>query len=299
MALLGAAFLFFVAALALIQSLVVRNRGRAKFVLLAMLVIAGAYLAAILIFSLASHEAVLARGEEKHFCEIDCHLAYSVINTRQSKTLGNPPASAQGTYTVVTVKTRFDETTISPRRGDGLLYPNSRVLTLIDERGNKYSPSVEGQRAHDAAPTNGKPLATPLRPGQSYTTEIVFDLPADAKASTLLINDFNSESQFCIWKTTMWLWLAPASRVCKQRVYWASGALVCCWSIESLLSTSRFIQRESSSGERWKILLCPLIVLAHRCGMSRFIHPRAARWIWSALMTSFAWAAWVCSMKDS
>jgi hypothetical protein len=36
MALLGTAFLFFVAALVLIQSLVVRNRGRARFVLLAM-----------------------------------------------------------------------------------------------------------------------------------------------------------------------------------------------------------------------------------------------------------------------
>ncbi|MDX6575782.1 MAG: hypothetical protein QOE96_1735, partial [Blastocatellia bacterium] len=35
----------------------------------------------------------------------------------------------------------------------------------------------------------GKPLATPLRPGESYTTEIVFDLPADAKASNLLINE--------------------------------------------------------------------------------------------------------------
>src|SRR5438552_1984641 len=147
MAFLGAGFLLFVAALVLIQSLIVRRRGRAKFTLLAMLVIAGAYLAAILIFSLASHEKVLARGEEKHFCEIDCHLAYSIVNTRQSKTLGNPSTTAQGTYTVVTIKTRFDETTISARRGDGLLYPNSRVLTLIDERGNKYSPSDEGQRA--------------------------------------------------------------------------------------------------------------------------------------------------------
>src|SRR6267378_5384718 len=140
MALLGAGFLLFVAGLVLIQSLVVRRHGQAKFVLLAMLLIAGAYLAAILIFSLASHEKVLARGQEKHFCEIDCHLAYSVINTRQSKTLGANQSTAQGTYIIVTIKTRFDETTISARRGDGLLYPNSRVLTLVDDRGNKYSP---------------------------------------------------------------------------------------------------------------------------------------------------------------
>lgn len=188
MAFLGTGFLLFVAALLLMQSLVVRKRGRAKFVLLAMLVIAGAYLAAILIFSLASHEKVLARGEEKHFCEIDCHLAYSVVNTRQPKTLGNPPTTAQGTYTVVTIKTRFDETTTSLRRGDALLYPNSRVLTLVDERGNQYSPSSQ----------TGTSLITPLRPGESYTTEIVFDLPADVKSATLLINEGDFVTHFII-----------------------------------------------------------------------------------------------------
>src|ERR1700681_2345461 len=88
MALLGTGFLLFLAALVLIQSLVVRRTGRAKIVLLGMLVIAGAYLATILIFSLASHEKVLARGEEKHFCEIDCHLAYSVVDTQVVKTIG-------------------------------------------------------------------------------------------------------------------------------------------------------------------------------------------------------------------
>jgi hypothetical protein len=154
-----------------------------------MLVIAGAYLAAILIFSLASHEKVLARGEEKHFCEIDCHLAYSVVDTRQTKTLGNPPTIARGTYTVVTIKTRFDETTISSLRGDGLLYPNSRVVTLVDEHGIKYAPASNDQRALAAGQGDGKPLSTPLRPGESYTTVIVFDLPADARASTLLINE--------------------------------------------------------------------------------------------------------------
>jgi hypothetical protein len=191
MALLGTGFIFFVAVLVLIESLIVRKRGRAKFVLVAILLIAGAYLAAILIFSLVSRERVLARGEEKHFCEIDCHLAYSVADTRQAKALGNPPnqTTAQGIYTVVTIKTRFDETTISPRRGNGLLYPNSRVLTLVDDRGNKYSPSAAAQRALNASQSGGTPMVTPLRPGESYTTEIVFDLPVEVKASTLLINE--------------------------------------------------------------------------------------------------------------
>ncbi len=185
LALLGTGFVLFVALLALIQSLLVRRNVRAKFALLAMFAVAGSYLVALLIFSLASHEKVLARDEEKHFCEIDCHLAYSVIDVRQSKTLGDAPnqKTAHGTFTVVTIKTRFDEATISGRRGDGLLFPNSRVLTLFDDRGNKYAAAA-------ATPgDSGKPLTTPLRPGESYTTAIVFDLPADAKPATLLINE--------------------------------------------------------------------------------------------------------------
>jgi hypothetical protein len=79
-----------------------------------------------------------------------------------------------------------------------LLYPNRRVLTLFDERGNKYSPSGEGQRALDTAQNAGKPLTTPLRPDESYTTDVVFDLPADAKASTLLINEGEWETHLVI-----------------------------------------------------------------------------------------------------
>jgi hypothetical protein len=181
LALLGTGFLLFVAALIVIQSLVVRRTGRAKIVILGMIVIAAAYLAAILIFSFASHEKVLARGEEKHFCEIDCHLAYSVADTRRAKTLGSSPnqTTAHGTYAIITIKTRFDEGTIGPGRGDGLLYPNSRTLTLIDDQGNRYGPSSQ----------SGTPLTNPLRPGESYTTDLVFDLPADLKRATLLMKE--------------------------------------------------------------------------------------------------------------
>lgn len=200
MAFLGTGFLFFIAALVLIQSLIVKKRGRAKVVLVVMLIIAGAYLAAVFIFAFKSHETVLARGEEKHFCEIDCHLAYSLLNTRQSKIVGNPPAQsiAQGLYTIVTIKTRFDETTIGPTRGNGLLHPNSRVLTLVDEQGNKYRPSIDGQRALDAAQSSGTALTAPLRPGESYTTDVVFDLPPDVKPLTLLVNEGEWITRFVV-----------------------------------------------------------------------------------------------------
>jgi len=190
-ALLGAGFLFLIAALVLIQSLIVKKQGRAKVAVLALATIAGAYVAAILIFSFASAEKVIARGAEKHFCELDCHLAYSIVKTTQSKTLGdvNNQSSARGMYTVVTIKTRFDEGTIGPRRGNGQLFPNSRVLTLVDERGNRYVPSPEGQRALQASQSAGTALTMPLRPGESYTTDVAFDLPPEVKPVTLLINE--------------------------------------------------------------------------------------------------------------
>src|SRR5712691_7825590 len=169
LAFLGTGLLFLVAVLALVGSLVARKFRLAKFVLIAMLAIGGLYVGAMLAFSLAGREKVLARGEEKHFCEIDCHLAYSITNVRQTRTLGTSvnQSTAQGVYTIVTLKTRFDETTIAPWRGNGWLYPNSRVLTLVDERGKKHVPANAALPVLDASQTSGTPLTAPLRPGES------------------------------------------------------------------------------------------------------------------------------------
>ena len=191
LAFLGTGLVLLVAGLFLIYSLVVQKFGRAKIVIAAMAVVVGLYLGLILIFSLASSEKVLARGLEKHFCEIDCHLAYSTTDSKRTKTIGNAPnqAQANGLFTVVTIKTRFDETTISSTRGDGQLYPNNRKLTVVDEQGRKFSPSPEGSNALELSGAAGTPIPTPLRPGDSYTTTVAFDLPADVKNLTLLINE--------------------------------------------------------------------------------------------------------------
>jgi hypothetical protein len=191
LALLGTGFVIAVAGVFLIYSLIVQGFGSAKLVALALLAAGGLYLGLILIFAFASSEKVLARGQEKHFCEIDCHLAYSIADLKQTKTIGSPPnqAPASGAFTLVTIKTCFDETTIGPHRGNGQLQPNSRVLTIVDEQGRRYSPSPAGQQALELSAAAGKPLTTPLRPGESYLTTIVFDLPADVRNPTWLINE--------------------------------------------------------------------------------------------------------------
>ncbi|MDT4895135.1 MAG: hypothetical protein QOH25_212 [Acidobacteriota bacterium] len=200
LAFLGTAFVLGLAALVILHALKTRKHARARKIGLAAMTGLGLYLALLLTFSFVSRERVLAFGEEKHFCEIDCHLAYSLTNIRKTKTLGAAPdeKGAGGIFYVVTIRTRFDETTISTTRGNGLLTPNSRVVTVLDGQGNSYDVSIDGQRALDASAGSGTPLTTALRPGESYTTELVFDLPPDIKNPELLMREGEFVTHFII-----------------------------------------------------------------------------------------------------
>lgn len=197
---LGTGFLLFAVGVVLIYSVLRKKFGLTRFALIAIAVIAGLYLGVMLTFSLASSGQVLARGQEKYFCEIDCHLAYSVSDVRETKTLGDPPrqATAVGIFRVITIKTRFDERTIGPNRGNGQLHPNSRVLAVIDESGNKYFLSSSGQAALENSQTAGTPITTPLRPSEAYTSTFVFDLRADVRNPTLLIHEGEVVTHFII-----------------------------------------------------------------------------------------------------
>ncbi len=141
---------------------------------------AGVYVVIFLGASLTSRNRVLAVGEEKHICEVDCHLAYAVAATKSE-----PLSNGQVRHTV-TVKVRFDEETISSRRPrDATLTPNSRYVALLDDAGNRYPGSADG-------------LKRKLIPGESYTTDIVFDVPAEAKGLRLVLRNDDPESTFII-----------------------------------------------------------------------------------------------------
>jgi len=140
-------------------------------------------------FSLGSHETTLALGQEKYFCEIDCHLAYSIAGVKAS-----PQADA--TLYIVTLRTRFDETTISPSRPeDAPLTPNARAVRLVDAQGHEYP----------AAGSMSTPLTTPLIPGQSYTTDLEFTAPKDAKDLRLLLTTPYWDERFQIGDENSWL----------------------------------------------------------------------------------------------
>lgn len=122
-------------------------------------------------FSASSRDTLLSRGQEKYFCEIDCHLAYSVVDVKtQDRGLLND-------Y-IVTLRTRFDETTTSPNRPkDAPLTPSPREVRLIDAAGHEY-PVVSSA---------GASLMTALTPASSYTTQLEFNVPKDARGLRLLI----------------------------------------------------------------------------------------------------------------
>jgi hypothetical protein len=200
MAFLGTGLLFFLAGLIFLYTVIKGELAGTKVVVSAVAAVIAIYIGFLLLFSFTSHETVLARGQEKHFCEIDCHLAYSILEVRQTKTLGNGPnqSTADGLYHIVTIKTRFDENTISPTRGNGTLKPNSRLATVVDAQGSKHWPSESGARALAQTEDPGTPFTEVLRPGDMYTTKLVFDLPADVANPTLLLNEGEWLTRFII-----------------------------------------------------------------------------------------------------
>jgi len=123
-------------------------------------------------FSAGSRSKTLARGQEKYFCEIDCHLAYSIVDVKTQDV---------GDFTdyEVTLRTRFDQTTTSPNRPkDASLTPSPREVWLIDGNGREYA----------AVSRAGTSLMLPLAPGESYTTQLSFRVPKDAGGLRLLLN---------------------------------------------------------------------------------------------------------------
>jgi hypothetical protein len=191
LALLATGLALFLVFLGLVFALATRRRVPAKWLGGTALAGAGTYLGALLFFSFTSREENLRKGDLKYFCEIDCHLVYSLEEASRTKVLGIPPqtAAAEGSFSVVTVKTWFDPKTIASFRGNGPLTPNPRAVFLVDESGRRYRFSPAGQKALEETRGPSTPLTRQLRPGESYTTTLVFDLPDWAHRPRLFLGD--------------------------------------------------------------------------------------------------------------
>jgi hypothetical protein len=99
----------------------------------------------------------------------------------------------------VTVQTQFDERTISPRRGrEAPLWPNPRYVALMDSAGARYAPSPGLEDALGALGIRSTPITKELRPGESYQTVLVFDLPAGAAPARLVLQEDLFVTRFLI-----------------------------------------------------------------------------------------------------
>ena len=181
---LGSAVLLIVLLVSMLV-IAVWRRQWLRYSVTALAVLVVGYGVLLLAFSLFSRERILARGEEKYFCELDCHLAYSVQKVERTKQIGD--AIANGEYYIVTVRSRFDETTTAPwRPRDAEITPDPLSFSLVDGHGDAVPRSATGQAAwnrfHGATPN----LFQPLRPGESVEATLVFDAPPAMQAPRLL-----------------------------------------------------------------------------------------------------------------
>ncbi len=141
------------------------------------------YVGLFLIAGLTSRTRVLAIGEEKHICEVDCHMAYAVTGVKQASQWDG--RTAHGVFYVVTVRARFDSLTTEHRHRASPLSPNPRTIEIVDAQGRHY-------------PADPQPLYRALFPGEEYTTDFVFDLPADATEPRLLLAAEDWPTRFMI-----------------------------------------------------------------------------------------------------
>ena len=197
---LGAIFLLGVSGLVLLYGAARRSAFFARLGGGAILAIVCVYLLLLTGVSFASSDRIVPAGGWKYFCEIDCHIAYSVIGAQTTAMLGPElkQAAAHGEFVLVRVKTWFDERTISAHRGNSPLTPNARKVFLVDEEGRRYRISEEGQAALARQAGNLTPLTQPLRPGESYATDLVFDVPKEVHKFRLLITEDEPETRLVI-----------------------------------------------------------------------------------------------------
>jgi hypothetical protein len=197
---LGAVFVTAVSLLVLLYGAARRSKLYARIGGGAAVMVVACYVLLLCGVSLASSEKVLPVGGWKYFCEIDCHIGYSVSGVETTGALGTetPQTSARGQFVVVRLKVWFDERTISRNRGDGPLTPNRRRVVLEEANGRAYGQFPEREAELVRGKGQAGSLDEPLRPGQSFEKNLVFDVPKDAPGLRLLITEDDPETVLII-----------------------------------------------------------------------------------------------------
>ena len=151
---------------------------RAKRVLLALGSFLALYTAILLSVSLLSPQHVFTMHQDRCFDD----WCLSVERVVQQPTIGTSPAvvAAHGAFYIVTLRISSHARAITQRALDVQIY-------LLNARNQHYDPSPIGQQALNASGQGGKPLDSELTPGDSFTHNVVFDLPKSSSHLALVI----------------------------------------------------------------------------------------------------------------
>lgn len=137
------------------------------------------YVIVLLSVSVGSVPRVLPLGERKVFCEIDCHVVFSIES----------PAERRGDTVHIALREAF--TNVSDARGNAPLTPGTRHIALVAENGEHYLPV----RLRPAGPDT---LFAPIRPGEQHHAELAFVVPAALSLRGLLVENDDPVSRLMI-----------------------------------------------------------------------------------------------------
>jgi hypothetical protein len=146
-----------------------RNLQEARRAVIKLVIFWVLYTGALIAVSLSTPQRVLAMRED--LCFDDWCLAVDDCSSAHNSSLDR--------Y-VVGLRVSSRAGRVSQRAPDASVY-------LTDERGTKFYPSPDGQRAYEALHGESKALSDLLKPYESFSTVRVFDLPPESKDVGLVV----------------------------------------------------------------------------------------------------------------
>jgi hypothetical protein len=143
------------------------------------------YAAVLVGVSLASKEEEIGLGQEKCFDD----WCVTVRGWKKS-VIGNSSPDAKQ-YLMVTI-----QVTNEARRAD--FRPDHPRVVLIDDEGGVHRVSIEGTEAYAQANGEQPEIAKHVIAGESFTTTVVFDIPAGSAHAKLFIAEGGWPTQWII-----------------------------------------------------------------------------------------------------
>jgi hypothetical protein len=175
-----------------VAAILLRRWKLAKRLALGLVIYAGVYALLLVGVALLSPQRVMVIHQLRCFDDW-CAAVEKVEQRPEINTL-----KANGSFYLVTIDVLSQAKRIRQRALDASAY-------ILDGQGNRYDPSLEGMQALEAAGQAGLPLNSWLEAGASFTSTIVFDLPAGINQPGLVFTHGTFPGLIIIGDEASWL----------------------------------------------------------------------------------------------